>query len=43
MTALRAPIADAIVLDIEVMLGLKVQPEPLRGAEVAGQPQRRVD
>jgi hypothetical protein len=36
-------IPDAIVLEIEVVLGLKVQPEPLGGPKVAGQPQRGVD
>ena len=34
--------AEVVLLDLEVVAGLQVEPEPVGGAEVAGQPQRRV-
>ena len=34
--------ADPVLLGFQVVAGLQVQPEPLGGAEVPGQPQRGV-
>ncbi len=34
--------AKPVLLDLEVVAGLQAYPEPLRGAEVAGEPQGRV-
>jgi len=35
-------ISEPVFLDLQVIPGLQVDPEPLRGAEEPGQPQRRV-
>ena len=34
--------AEVVLLDLEVVAGLQVEPEPVGGAEVARQPQRGV-
>jgi len=33
---------EPVFLDLQVIAGLQVQPEPLAGAEVPGQPQRGI-
>jgi hypothetical protein len=34
--------AEPVLFDLQVVAGLQVQPEPLGGAEIPGQPQRGV-